>query len=265
MNRRKSLLIIVTNLLLIFSISAQAQDMDVYQKKLYQNQGDTLLYRIMYPPDFDENSTYPLLLFLHGAGERGNDNEKQLVHGASFFADPPNRKDYPAVVVFPQCPEGDWWARKEEFEDPDGKRIFTFYSKGSPNPAMRLVLGLLDELVKATYIDADRVYLGGLSMGGMGTFDLLSLRPKTFAAAFPICGGGNPKTARKISRVTSFWIFHGAEDKVVDPEYSILMAEAIKKHKGKVKLTIYPGTGHNSWNNAFAEPELLPWVFSNRR
>ena len=265
MNRRKSLLIIITTLLLIFSISAQAQDMDVYQKKLYLNQGDTLPYRIMYPPDFDETGKYPLLLFLHGAGERGNDNEKQLIHGASLFADPTNRKDYPAIVVFPQCPEGDWWARIKDSEDADGKRIFTFNSKGSPNPAMRLVLRLLDELVKAAYIDADRVYLGGLSMGGMGTFDLLTLRPKTFAAAFPICGGGNPRKARKISRVTSFWIFHGAEDEVVDPRYSEIMAEALEKHKGKVKLTIYPGTGHNSWDNAFAEPELLPWVFSNRR
>jgi predicted peptidase len=239
--------------------------MDVYQKKLFLNQGDTLQYRIMYPPDFDETVRYPLLLFLHGAGERGNDNEKQLVHGASLFADPSNRRDFPAVVVFPQCPEDDWWARMESSEDPDGNRIFTFHSKGSPNPAMRLVLDLLDELVNAAYIDDERVYLGGPSMGGMGTFDLLTLRPKTFAAAFPICGGGNPRTARKISRVTSFWIFHGAEDKVVDPEYSEVMADALKKHNGKVKLTIYPETGHNSWDSAFAEPELLPWVFSNRR
>ncbi len=252
-------------LLLFFHFSAEAQDMDVYQKKRHLNQGDTLLYRIMYPPDFDETGKYPLLLFLHGAGERGNDNEKQLVHGARLFADPSNRKDYPAVVVFPQCPEGDWWARMETTEDAEGKRIFTFPGKGSPNPAMRLVLELLDEMVKAPYIDPDRVYLGGLSMGGMGSFDLLAFRPKTFAAAFPICGGGNPKTARKISRVTSYWIFHGADDTVVDPKYSEVMAEALKKHNGTVKLTIYPGTGHNSWENAFAESELLPWVFSNRR
>jgi predicted peptidase len=251
--------------MLIFSISAQAQDMDVYQKKLYLNQGDTLPYRIMYPPGFDETGKYPLLLFLHGAGERGNDNEKQLVHGGSLFADPANRRDFPAVVVFPQCPQDDWWARMERSGDQDGNRVFTFSSKGPPNPSMCLLLDLLDELVNIAYIDADRVYLGGLSMGGMGTFDLLTLRPKTFAAAFPICGGGNPRTARKISRVTSFWIFHGTEDNVVAPEYSAAMAAALKKQKGKVRLTLYPGTGHNSWDNAFAEPELLPWVFSNRR
>ena len=168
MNQRKFILIITTTLLLIFSISAQAQDMDVFQKKLYLNQGDTLPYRIMYPPDFNETGKYPLLLFLHGAGERGNDNEKQLVHGASFFADPSNRKDYPAIVVFPQCQEDDWWARVERSEDPDGKRIFTFSSKGAATPSMRLVLDLLDELLNAAYIDADRVYLGGLSMGGDG-------------------------------------------------------------------------------------------------
>jgi predicted peptidase len=252
-------------LLLIFSISAQAQDMDIYQKKLYLNQGDTLPYRIMYPPDFDEAGKYPLLLFLHGAGERGNDNEKQLVHGGSLFSDPSIRKNFPAVVVFPQCSENDWWARMKGFVENDESRIFNFSSKGPPTPSMRLVLKLLDELLGEPYIDNDRVYLGGLSMGGMGTFDLVSLKPRTFAAAFPICGGGNPGTAGKISRVTSFWIFHGAEDDVVDPEYSAVMAEALKKHKGKVKFTIYPDTDHNSWDKAFAEPELLPWVFSNRR
>ena len=130
---------------------------------------------------------------------------------------------------------------------------------------MRWVLDLLDDLLSAAYIDHDRVYLGGLSMGGMGTFDLLSLKPDIFAAAFPICGGGNPRTARKISRVTAFWIFHGAEDETVDPQYSEEMAAALKKHKGDVKLTIYPGTGHNSWDSAFAEKDLLPWVFSHRR
>jgi len=112
-------------LLLIFSISAQAQDMDVYQKKLYLNQEDTLPYRIMYPPGFDETGKYPLLLFLHGAGERGNDNEKQLVHGGSLFADPANRRDFPAVVVFPQCPQDDWWARMERSEDQDGGTGFS--------------------------------------------------------------------------------------------------------------------------------------------
>ena len=252
-------------ILLIFSISAKAQDMDIYQKKLYLNQGDTLPYRIMYPPDFNDTGKYPLLLFLHGAGERGNDNEQQLVHGGSLFSNPSLRRDFPAVVVFPQCPEDDWWARMERSADNDESRNFIFPGKGPPTRSMHLVMELLDVLLDGSYIDNDRVYLGGLSMGGMGTFDLLSLRPRTFAAAFPICGGGNPKSARKISGLTSFWIFHGAEDDVVDPEYSTAMADALKKHKGKVKLTIYPGTGHNSWDKAFSEPELLPWLFSNRR
>jgi predicted peptidase len=258
-------------ILLIMTIQAEAQhtdkaqDMDIYQKKIHLFQGDTLPYRIMYPADFDENSKYPLLLFLHGAGERGRDNETQLVHGGSLFADPSNREDFPAVVVFPQCAEDDWWARTDQSLDPGGKRIFTFHSKGPPTPSMQGVLDLLDELLSLPYINHDRVYLGGLSMGGMGTFDLLSLRPGIFAAAFPICGGGDPGTARKISRVTAVWIFHGAADDVVDPEYSETMAAALKKHKGEVKLTIYPGTGHNSWDHAFAEKDLLPWVFSHRR
>jgi predicted peptidase len=252
-------------MLFMLSISLQAQHMDVYQKKTFLHDGDTLLYRIMYPPGFDASETYPLLLFLHGKGERGNDNEKQLVHGADFFADPSNRENFPAIVVFPQCPENDWWARMGRSGDADSSRNFIFPAKGPPTPAMRLVLQLLDELVSEPYTDADRVYVGGLSMGGMGTFDLLAIRPGTFAAAFPICGGGNTRTAGKISRKTAFWIFHGAEDPAVAPEYSIAMAHAIRKRKGSVKLTIYPETGHNSWESAFKEKELLPWIFSHRR
>lgn len=108
------------------------------------------------------------------------------------------------------------------------------------------------------------MYVGGLSMGGFGTFELVRRNPKLFAAAFPICGGANPITAKKMKHL-DWWVFHGEADKVVPPRYSTQMVDAMKKDGLSVKYSLYPGVGHNSWDNAFAEPELLPWLFSKSK
>jgi predicted peptidase len=126
---------------------------------------------------------------------------------------------------------------------------------------MAAVMELLDSLVKLSYVDVNRIYIGGLSMGGMGTFELLARRPKIFAAAFPICGGGNPKNVKRYAQRVKLWVFHGESDDVVPLYHSQRMVDAIKKDKGDVRFSVYPGVGHNSWENAFAEPELLPWLF----
>jgi predicted peptidase len=113
-------------------------------------------------------------------------------------------------------------------------------------------------------VDDERVYVGGLSMGGMGTFELVRRMPKTFAAAFPICGGANPATAKKMDDV-DWWIFHGAKDDVVPPRHSEVMVKALKKEGANVKFTLYPNANHNSWDPAFTEPELLSWLFSKKK
>ena len=242
-----------------------AQGSDAFNRKSFILKKDTLLYRILLPEKFQEDLQYPLLLFLHGAGERGNDNEKQLVHGAKIFLKKENRTEYPAIVVFPQCPKDDFWSNVVRDVSEDGQRNFTFQKGGKPNPAMKLTMKLIHALKKEPFVDVNRIYVGGLSMGGMGTFEIVGRMPGTFAAAFPICGGGNPDMAKKYARKVPFWIFHGAKDDVVLPKYSEQMVKAIQNHGGEVKLTLYPNANHNSWDAAFAEPELMPWIFSNTR
>ncbi len=235
------------------------QDMDRYQKKEFIRGGDTLLYRILYPESYDENRTYPLVLFLHGAGERGNDNELQLVHGARSFLEENNRKQFPAFVVFPQCPKEGYWS---ELSREEGRLVFPF--KDKPRKEMQLLMALLDQLEAELPLDRQRRYLGGLSMGGFGTFDLLARRPGYFAAAFPICGGGNPSLAGLYAPTTSLWVFHGAKDDIVPPDASRNVVKALEAQQAEVKYTEYPEANHNSWDSAFAEPQLLPWLFAQR-
>lgn len=252
-------------LMLLACINVQAQEgLEAYERRMYITGSDTLPYRILYPKNFNPQQKYPLVLVLHGAGERGNNNESQLIYGAKRFLDEQER--YPAIVVFPQCPKDSYWSNVNIVTDANGKRTFNFQAGGEPTVAMSSLMGLLKQLRKSGYVDKDRVYLGGLSMGGMGTFELLRRKPRTFAAAFPICGGGAPETARKYARkVESIWIFHGEEDAVVPVAHSRAMAHAIEEAGGNVKLTVYPNVNHNSWDYAFKEPELLQWLFSQER
>ena len=254
---------ILTIGLLMMSVFCYAQDLSLYQKKFYTSDNDTLPYRLLLPENFNANKKYPLIFFLHGAGERGTDNEKQLTHGAKLFLQDTVRKKYPAIVVFPQCPANSFWSNVDI--DVDGKnRTFSFPEEGAPTVAMRLAQELLKKILKEYHISKKQVYVGGLSMGGMGTFEIARRNPDLFAAAFPICGGGNPATASKLKNI-SWWVFHGAKDDVVLPENSEVMVNALKAVKASVKYTLYPNANHNSWDPAFAEPELLPWLFSKKK
>jgi predicted peptidase len=257
--------LITSAVMAIVAFAAFAQVNEKFQAKTFSSTGIQLPYRILYPKNFDTAKQYPLVLFLHGSGERGSDNQKQLTHGAKLFAADSVMESYPAIVVFPQCPADSYWANIDEQNQPDGSRTFDFPARSKPTPAMSAVMQLLDSLVRLSYIDRNRIYVGGLSMGGMGTFELLARKPKQFAAAFPICGGGNPKNAKRYAQRVNIWVFHGAADNVVPLYHSQRMVDAIKQAKGDVRFTVYPGVGHNSWDNAFAEPELLPWLFSNRK
>lgn len=243
---------------------SDAQDV-AYQKQWYIENGDTLPYRILLPKNFDPSKKYPLILFLHGAGERGNDNEAQLVHGGRLFSRDSVRDNYPAIIVFPQCPANSFWSNVQfKIDSVSKKRIFQFQVNGEPTIAMKMVLHLLEKLEHEYKLDKQKIYVGGLSMGGMGTFELVRRKPEYFAAAFPICGGANPATAKKLRKV-NWWIFHGAKDDVVPPELSQIMADKLKTVGADVKFTLYPNANHNSWDSAFAEKDLLPWLFSNKK
>ena len=262
MSLTKPLLALIP-LLFMLNTSLSAQNLDAYQKELFIVKSDTLPYRILYPKNYDTTKKYPLLLFLHGSGERGHDNELQLVHGASLFLKELVRDEFPAVVVFPQCQTNLSW-NNSKVEYTNGARIYSYPPTIEPNSQLDLVEGLLAQLKTEVAVNQDRIYLGGLSMGGMGTFELLHRNPNTFAAAFAICGGANPKIASKI-RSTPLWIFHGDADVVVPAKYSIGMYEALKAQKADVTLNLYPNVTHDSWTKTFTEPELLPWLFSKQR
>lgn len=254
----KSLLLVATTILFLSGLSAQ--DISLYQKKTFEMDGSSLPYRLLLPKDFDEQKAYPLILVLHGSGERGDDNESQLVHGSSLFLKDEVRKNYPAIVVFPQCASNSSWATIDATGEGENRK-FIFFKKAKPTTDMLLLEGLIKHLKKEYDINKDRMYIGGLSMGGMGTFELVRRNPKMFIAAFPICGGANPIIANKI-RKTHWWVFHGGADKVVPPIYSTQMVNALQKVDSDVTYSLYPNVGHNSWDNAFAEVELLPWLFS---
>lgn len=229
--------------------------------------GDTLRYRLLLPEGYNPLSSYPMILFLHGAGERGSDNTKQLVHGANLFLQPENRKDFPAIVVFPQCPTDDYWANVDiKINDTTKKREFVFSEGGEPRKIMQMLLDWLPEFEKKYPVKRDQRYIMGLSMGGMGTFELVRRKPRFFAAAVPICGGANPATAGAMKE-TAFWIFHGNKDDVVPYQLSENMALAFQEYhvSAEVNFTVYGNVGHNSWDRAFAESELLPWLFSQQQ
>lgn len=244
--------------------SLQAQDKSQYKKEIFTVNNDTLPYRILLPQHYDALKKYPLILVLHGAGERGNDNESQLVHGSTLFLRDSILEKYPAIVVFPQCPASSFWSNVKFEQDASGKRGFNFQSKGAPTIAMDMAQQLLKKIIHDYPVNKKQIYVGGLSMGGMGTFEIVRRNPKLFAAAFPICGGAEPSTATKLKRV-KWWVFHGAADDAVPPELSVKMVDALKAANAEVKFSLYPEVKHNSWDNAFAEPTFLSWLFSNSK
>lgn len=254
--------VILGLMLLLLPNNSVAQVQDLYSKEQFISKNDTLLYRLLLPKDFSESNKYPVLLFLHGSGERGNDNNKQLSHGSKLFAD--NQNAFPAIVILPQCPETDYWSNV--IIDRSTQPLFLQFPKdAAPTKALTLVMELMEEMLSKSFVNKNQVYVGGLSMGGMGTFEILYRKPNMFAAAISICGAGNPETTEIYAKTTPMWIFHGANDNVVDPQHSVDMVSGILKYGGKPNFSLYAKDNHNSWDSAFAEPELLPWLFSNSK
>jgi predicted peptidase len=255
--------------LIILSVSfsfVHAQDFNEYKKEIFEKEGQQLPYRVLYPLSFDKFQKYPLLIFLHGAYEKGDDNQLQLDIGGRYFLIDSNRRNFPSVVIFPQCPVNDLWAYFDTELDSVGvvkRAIFPF--RKEPTAVTFLLKQLIDSLLGLSYIDSGRVYIGGLSQGGMGVFDMVARYPDIFAAAFPICGAGKVSTSSKFAKQTAIWIFHGGDDDVVPVYFSRQFYHRLKKLGADVKYTEYPGVKHNSWVNAFKEKDLLPWLFSKSK
>lgn len=227
---------------------------------------DTMPYRVLLPLNYKRKERYPLILFLHGSGERGSDNAAQLVHGSNLFLADSNRSRFPAIVVFPQCPADSYWSNVIINKDSLGNYVgLDFPAHAPPTRAMTMLMKLVRHVFRHYAVNTNTVYVGGLSMGGMGTFELVQRKPRTFAAAFPICGGQNPVLVSRKHKRVNWWVFHGAADPIVAERYSSAMVQALQQAGQQVRYTVYPGVGHDSWTPTFAEPDLLPWLFSNQR
>jgi predicted peptidase len=216
--------------------------------------GDTLNYRQLVS-DYGMNSKYPLVIFLHGSGERGDDNEAQLKWGVMNFASDRIMKMYRPIVIAPQCPKNMTWSN------------FSYRDmslQSSPAKPMKLLIELIKQAISNLPVDTNRIYITGLSMGGFGTYDAITRYPDLFAAAVPVCGAGDTSFAQKISHIP-IWIFHGALDGTVNPANSYNMAEALTRVGAHPGFTVYPETGHFAWIAAYSDPMMMEWMFSKRK
>lgn len=242
-------------LLCLFGLGAGASDFE--KLEFTGENGEKLLYNLLAPQSIEEGKRYPLVLFLHGAGERGDDNAAQLRNGAKEFAIKLNAES-PCFFLAPQCPKEKKWA-EVEWGSPESHDL-----PAEPSKPMALLLELLPKVMAEQPVDPARVYVIGLSMGGFGTWDILARRPELFAAAVPICGGADVKTAPAIVHIP-VWVWHGADDNAVKTVRSRMMVEALRAAGGEPKYDELAGVGHASWAKAFASPELSKWLFAQTK
>lgn len=206
----------------------------------------SLRYLLYLPKEYDAQSSvkWPLILFLHGMGERGDDLELVKKHGIPKIVE--ERDDFPFVAISPQCPLHSLWTME----------LDTLHA-------------LIVEAMQTYNVDRSRIYLTGLSMGGYGVWHLAEAYPELFAAVVPICGGALPMVGFperiKVLKNTPIWVFHGAKDDVVPLKNSQELVDVLKKHNGNVKFTIYSDAGHDSWTETYENPELYAWLLRQKR
>jgi predicted peptidase len=248
-------------LLIIISGSCYTQDLSDYEKHIFKT---ALPYRLLRPVQQDSTKKYPLVIFLHGAFEKGTDNELQLNIGGRFFLRPNNRQQFPSYVLFPQCPQDDSWAYFETTLDSLTGQVkkWDFPFKRKPTNVTQQLFSLIDSLRNDPLIDTSKIYIAGLSQGGMGVLDMIARKPDLFAAGISMCGAGDVTTTKFFKDKVSLWLFHGDKDDVVPVEFSRKYYGRLKDSKRSVRYNEYAGVMHPSWVNAFAEPELLSWLFS---
>lgn len=211
----------------------------LYAQSLSQPITLELDYWLYLPKNYYDQQKWPLLVFLHGAGERGQDLNRLKIHGPIMLVE--QGKDLPFIIVAPQCPADQWWPYRVEH-----------------------ISAVIDEIVEKYPVDTKRIYMTGLSMGGYGTWATATRYPDRFAAIAPICGGGEVLLANLLKAVP-IWAFHGDKDTIVPLSESQRMVDAVNNAGGNAKLTIYPGVNHNSWTQTYNNDALYEWFLSHSR
>ena len=207
---------------------------------------NSLKFRFYGEKKLSAKKRYPLVLYLHGKGSGGTDNEKQLGGAPKKFASGDIYKDNPSFVFAPQCPDD---------------------TKGWNGVYLEDVIELVKTAAENLPVDEDRIYITGLSMGGFGTWAAITKAPELFAAAVPVCGGGNPRSAKAIKDIP-IWNHHGAADPIVSVEFSRKMVEALKEVRGNIKYTEYDeasGIKHDAWTPCYGNPDVFEWLFEQRK
>ena len=221
---------------MIIALLVALQGEPKFEDKTIEHGGGPVKYQVCVPSGYDGSKAMPLILFLHGSGEQGDDGVKQSTVGIGPAIQANPKGWAPYITVIPQKPKGrGGWMEHEA-----------------------LMLGVVEKTKKEYKIDESRLYLTGLSMGGYGSWVLAAKHPAMWAAVAPICGGGNPADGPKLKDLP-LWAFHGDKDTAVPLRKSEEMIEAIKAAGGAPKLTVYPGVGHNSWDKAYREEKLWEW------
>jgi len=251
------LLKIIKPILLFLFISNIVKGQEIFTKGIFVQNNDTLRYRLLYPLNYDTGSKYPVVVFLHGSGVRGSDNERQLTNVPGIFMNSAFRLQYPCFLLVPQCAQNDAWVNFPKFP-------LSIKATDTPTVSSRLTLALIEKLARSAFVDKKRIYLTGYSMGGEGTFDLLTRKPGLFAAAIPVCSVSDTAKAFLIKDIP-IWVFHGSKDEVNNVQYARLMVDALKRVGSSVQYTEYPDDGHKIWSKVYEKSELFSWLFNQTR
>ena len=223
-------------------------------RTFHSSLGQNIPYEIAFPENFNPQQSYPLLLFLHGSGERGTDNVSQLIHGGDLFLNDPGLQN--VIVIAPQCPAEDYWVN---IIHPGNKSERMFPESAPISVSLYGVKELLDAFVSLGFVNTDHIYGCGLSMGAFGILDLSVRFPDFFSAVQPICGGINTDRFKDWKGRTAFRFFHGLKDDIVLPRFSIAADEVLKEKAVESSIVLYPEANHNSWDPAFSEPDFIKW------
>ncbi len=251
----------------------------VMEKKTFSaSNGMQMPYRLFVPEDYSAEKAYPLVVFLHGRGQRGTQNEADMFDNVGLFSgdnsivSPNGQRKFPSIVLVPQCsdhsPDQEWahWIGNSPEEPFAGLGEDGSYQQHEqPSESGAAALELIDSVIETYAVDRERVYITGISMGGFGTWEFTTRRPDLFAAAVPMAGYSDPAKAEKIKDIP-FWVFHGDQDEYNPVEGSRIMTQRLKALGAEVKYTEYTGVKHNeTFKKAWQNPDILPWMFSKRK